>query len=297
MYFNKENMMKIRFWGVRGSLASPGIQTTRYGGNTSCVEVSHRGHSLILDAGTGLSQLGHKLILAQKKSRSVINLFLTHYHFDHICGLPFFRPVYKKKNLLNIVGPGPSAHDVKKVFKKFFSADFFPVTFSSLPAKITYASFKKKPHKVGPFTVDSFRLNHPSSTLGYRITDGKTSVAYLCDHEPIDYCNHLNAKDKIHYQNKLTEWLSDIDVLITDSHYFNHEYPSHKGWGHSPWSYSIQLAQQAKAKKLVLFHHSPMHSDTMLTKTFQKLKKVHKKIDWPKKICLAREGLTIGSDA
>ncbi|MBI1909374.1 MAG: MBL fold metallo-hydrolase [Deltaproteobacteria bacterium] len=269
----------IRFWGVRGSIPVPGQKTGFYGGNTSCLEVTSGETTLILDAGTGLHPLGKE----QAKKRQKIHLFITHCHMDHICGLPFFKPLYQRRRLY-LYGPGGRGKGLHQLLNSFLAREFFPIPLDKMPASLFFRTINQR-RTIPPFTIESVRLNHPGMTLGYFITlPSKKRIAYITDREPLSrFRHHTTVKN----ESPLIRNLQGVDLLIHDGQYLDQEYASHKGWGHSSISDLLKLARQVEAKHLVIFHHDPAHDDKILGKLEKKIQKKKQKI------CLAREGMTL----
>lgn len=250
--------MKITLWGTRGSLPSAGPETVRYGGNTSCVEVRGRsGALLVLDAGTGIRRLG----AAVEPDATRIHILLTHLHMDHIQGLGFFAPLYHDGVEAHVYGPRSTTQDLRARLARYLSPPLFPVRLRDLPSR---------PHAhdvpLSRFDVDGFEITcelvmHPGSTVGYRITDGGSALAYLPDHEPALGVPRfpLDAEWTSGY-----ELAQGADLLIHDTQYTMAEYAEHVGWGHSAIEHAIAIARLARVRRLVTFHHDPSHSDAML---------------------------------
>jgi phosphoribosyl 1,2-cyclic phosphodiesterase len=246
--------VKVRLWGTRGSVASPGADTARYGGNTSCVEVCGTGDTvLVLDAGTGIRPLGNVL---HGKTRTV-HVLLTHLHMDHIQGLGFFRPLFDPDIETHLWGPAASVDDLRRRLVRYLSPPLFPVHLRDLPRLVLHA-VPRHPFDVGEFRITADRICHPGYTLGFRIVAGGRAMAYLSDHEPA-----LGAS----VFPLTSDWTSgyavarDADLLIHDAQYALDEYENHVGWGHSALDHAIALARLAGARHLVTFHHDPGHSD------------------------------------
>lgn len=279
--------MEVRFWGVRGSIATPGSDTGYFGGNTSCVEIRDAERCLIFDAGTGLRPLGHSIVRRRKRQRE-LHLFLSHFHLDHLAGLPFFRPLYQKDFTLHLYGPKGYGKSLRQIIATLFKQEYFPVPLSELPAKLRLHSLGEQATRVTPFRVTSFYLNHPGQTLGYVAAAHKHRVAYVTDHEPIREVCHIPKRQRLQYEQNLLKQLEDVDIMIHDAQYTDRLYAKHRGWGHSPWTYPIRLAEEAGIRKLVLYHHDPDQSDRTLKREFARLKRSQGRQN--PQLYLAREG-------
>jgi phosphoribosyl 1,2-cyclic phosphodiesterase/DNA-binding NarL/FixJ family response regulator len=263
---------RIKFWGVRGSIPVPGPSTIGYGGNTTCVEVRTNGDIIVLDAGSGIRELG--LSLEEEFGSAPINLtlLLTHTHWDHIQGLPFFLPAYKAKNTIRVLGYEGARAGLATILAAQMEVPFFPVSWSDLPGTIKIQELKKMEFSIGKVRVRSRFLNHPGVCAGYRLFTKEGSIAFLPDNEPFEPLKlKLAARDGTHphkaraqavvQRSKLVEFLKDTDVLILDTQYTDEKYQEHIGWGHGALSRVVSLALEARAKKLFLFHHDPAHDD------------------------------------
>lgn len=246
--------LSIRFWGVRGSVATPGPDYVRYGGNTSCVEMRCAGRLLIFDAGTGLRPLGESL-----KADGVIDadLFFSHTHFDHVVGLPFFSPLYAAENSFRFwsghltAQPGLSA-----VLKQMMQAPLFPVPFDIFGASIAFNDFTASGtlepcHGV---KVRTGVLNHPNGATGYRVEHGGKSACYVTDTE-----HRPGEPDR-----NILDLIEGADILIYDCTYTDEEYPTYAGWGHSTWQEGARLCKAAGVGQLAIFHHDPSHDDLFM---------------------------------
>ena len=250
--------MRVTLWGTRGSLAVPGPETVRYGGNTSCVEVRGNGNALlVLDAGTGIQRLGAKLRGGGKR----IDLLLTHLHMDHIQGLGFFEPLYERGREIHIWGPPSPTLDLRTRLARYLSPPLFPVRLRDLPCRLTLHNVPPERFEVGGLEVEAELVCHPGTTVGYRISEGIRSVAYLPDHEPaLGVCEFPGEP----------EWTSGFnlaagaDLLIHDAQYTTEEYQKRVGWGHSAIRDAVAFATLAGARRFVPFHHDPTHDDAML---------------------------------
>ena len=290
--------MKVKFWGVRGSIASPGPNTVRYGGNTTCIEVRTDNNELIiLDAGTGIFPLSQTL-LAELPVRA--NVFITHSHWDHIQGLPFFIPNFIPGNTLRLHGgfDPVSGKGIEQVMSVQLQYSFFPVREAEMKARIEYVTLAPEQSiQIGSATVTPYLLNHPVIDFGYRIESGGKSVFFTGDHEqPYNiYEPHEDGFGdyQIFVDEKLRaiqEAIRGVDVLIADSSYTDREYPSKKGWGHGTFSSSMAIAKEAGVKVLYCTHHEPSRTDDALESAFQEA--ITSKIEMTSDmdVRLAREG-------
>jgi phosphoribosyl 1,2-cyclic phosphodiesterase len=250
--------MNAKVWGCRGSLAAPGPDTVVYGGNTSCVElVLSAGARVVLDAGTGIRLLGLELAATAER----INLCLTHLHLDHLEGLGFFIPLWQPDRELHIWGPGSPVDTLEERIGRYLSPPLFPVQLSEVPAKLTFHDVPDGEFELGSARVRAEPVSHRGPTVGYRFEDGGCVLAYIPDHEP-----YLGVEPNV----AEPDWISGFslaeraDVLMHDSQYFEHEYPNHVGWGHSSVAHAVSFAQLADCRRLILFHHDPLHTDDQL---------------------------------
>jgi len=249
--------MRVTLWGTRGSLATPGPETARYGGNTSCVGVIGReGTVLVLDAGTGIRRLAASLDASVRR----VDVLLTHLHMDHIQGLGFFAPLYRPGVEVCIWGPASNRLTLRERLMRYLSPPLFPVCLRELPSTITLHEVPCGEVDIGEFRVASSLVCHPGPTVGYRIADGRGHVlTYLPDHEP--------ALGPLRFPSLPRAWTSggalaaDADLLIHDSQYDGREYCSHVGWGHSSLTQALAFGTLSDVKHLVPFHHDPGHSD------------------------------------
>ncbi len=294
--------MRIKFWGVRGSIATPGESTVKYGGNTACSELHLDDESLIiLDAGTGIRNLGNELIRHNKKVRA--HILITHPHWDHIQGFPFFRPAFVSGNELTIVGPEARGVKLAKLIAEQMNKIYFPVNLSELEAKIDFIPMKEDTIKVHGATVQSFYVNHPGFTIGYRITYNGKSLAYISDNEPFsEETAHLftNAEAEVMKlfkdydggpNNRVLDFIRGVDVLIHDTTYTPEQYRTHIGWGHSHYKHTLGLAGAADVKTLFLFHYDPSLTDKDLDDVVTKCHQEMKRADYSFELHAAREGL------
>lgn len=248
--------MRITVWGSRGSLASAGSETIRYGGNTACVQVDGSdGTVLVLDAGTGMRQAGLRLVGDGRP----IHVLLTHLHMDHIQGLGFFRPLFEPGREIHVWGPPSTTQDLRTRLTRYLSPPLFPVRIRDLASDVELHDVRVEPWTVGGFTITSAGIVHPGPTVGYRIEGDGARVAYMPDHEPA-----------LGGSLATTEWLSGyvlargVDVLLHDGQYMDEEYPDRIGWGHSSISHAVRYADTVEAQDLLLIHHDPDHSDDQI---------------------------------
>ncbi len=252
----KNGKLTVRFWGVRGSIPSPGPRTTKVGGNTSCVEIRAGDHVLVFDMGTGIRSLGESLFAERAGETIEAAIFVSHYHWDHIQGLPFFGPGFVPKNRFTLYGPSKNGQTIREVLAGQMVPPYFPVPLEALRAKLTFKPVRSGSKvKVGDATVSCRELYHPGGVVSYRVDLGKRSVVYATDFE------HGTAADEA-----LVEFARGADVLIIDSQYTPDEYAGKTGmprvgWGHSTWREAAAFAERASVKRLVLFHHDPTRTD------------------------------------
>lgn len=250
--------MRVTFWGTRGSLPSPGAGTARHGGNTSCVEVrTDEGNLIVLDAGSGIAPLGRSL--GEEKR---IDILLTHLHLDHIQGLGFFEPLFRKGTDVHVWGPSSTTHDLRDRLMRYLSPPLFPLGLRDLPARLKLHDVPVRGwFDVPGAVVHAALVCHPGPTVGYRIVSSSGSLAYLSDHEPA-----LGVRDF----PREAAWTSGydiaagVDLLIHDSQYTDEEYCDRVGWGHSTIDHALAFATLARARRLVAFHHDPAHDDGFL---------------------------------
>jgi phosphoribosyl 1,2-cyclic phosphodiesterase/ActR/RegA family two-component response regulator len=294
----------LKFWGVRGSIPTPGPGTVQYGGNTSCVELRSGGQIIILDAGTGLRQLGRELTREFHNEPLDLNVLLTHTHWDHIQGLPYFQPLYQPKSRIRILGYEGARTGLFKVLSSQMENPNFPVGIKELPSTVEIDELRNLEFELGTVRVQAHFANHPGLCVGYRLTTADGSFAYVPDNEPHHRLQHrpgtgsTAAADRQAYAEtearKFTEFLRDVDVLILDAQYDNEEYQRHMGWGHGSVDDAVRLAIEAGAKRLFLFHHDPDHDDGKITAMVAEARALATRLGSPLRIEAAREGVVIG---
>jgi phosphoribosyl 1,2-cyclic phosphodiesterase/CheY-like chemotaxis protein len=253
--------MQVRFWGTRGSIATPGPSTIRYGGNTSCVEIrSARGALVLLDCGTGARALGRGLLLERPEGLRG-HILISHTHWDHIQGIPFFGPLSAPGAEWDIYAPRSLTGSVEQALAGQMQYTYFPVALEQRGATIRYHELVEGSLRIGDIDVTARYLNHPGLTLGYRLEADGVAIVYACDHEPhsrhlADGTGELSKLDRRH-----AEFLANADLVIHDAQYVADEYPQKLGWGHSTVQYAVRLAIVAGARRLALTHHDPLRSD------------------------------------
>jgi phosphoribosyl 1,2-cyclic phosphodiesterase len=282
--------MKACVWGCRGSVAVPGPDTIKYGGNTSCVEVRlASGHTLVLDAGTGLRPLG---VAMESEPPAELHILLTHLHMDHLQGLGFFRPLFAPEVDVHIWGPTSPVQRLAERIAMYLSPPLFPVRLDDVPSNLTFHDAPEdKAITIGSATIRAAKVTHQGPTVGYRIEEHGHTLVYLPDHEP-----SLGAD----LATVPVAWMSghdiarDADVLLHDGQYRDNEYGSHVGWGHSSIRDAMEFANKAAVEQLVLLHHDPYHTDSDLEDLLAEARG-----HWPgmeQRVSLAFEGMTIALD-
>ena len=249
--------LALRCWGTRGSIPSPGPATARYGGNTTSFEVRIDGRRVLFDAGSGIRLLGLDLLKSGGEYR---HIFLTHFHWDHIQGFPFFAPLYQPEVELSVIGPRQSNIDVRNLFAGQMGPIYFPVPFSAVSAAISFDHLNEGEWEVDGILVRAMRVKHPSFVIGYRIEAGGRSVCFVPDNELEGSIYDVGPE----WRSRLVEFIRGADVLIHDSMYTDEEYPSRMGWGHSTFNQSLKLAEEGEVKRLLFFHHDPQRTDQEL---------------------------------
>ncbi len=277
--------MKVTFWGTRGSLATPGSDTIRYGGNTSCLEVRDRNDALlVLDAGTGIRPLGDHVGRGTRR----LDILLTHLHMDHIQGLGFFDPLFWPELEVHLWGPSSTTQGLHERLSRYLSPPLFPVRIADLPCQLTLHDVVATPEfEIGHYEVEAGLVCHPGPTVGYRISGDGATLAYLPDHEPALGLGEIPEDPA---------WIPGIglargvDLLIHDAQYTPDEYPNFVGWGHSSIEHALAFAKAAGVAHLAPFHHDPSHTDAILDRLYEEMEKSHK---LPFALTPAAEGATL----
>ena len=255
--------MKVKFWGVRGSIPVPGPKTSKYGGNTSCVELNCDEKTIIFDCGSGVRALGLDIVerdFVEENGKKELYVFFSHVHWDHIQGFPFFRPTFEPEYELNIYSSLHSGVDIESALRGQMEKPYFPIRLKDMPAKMNFNEIKiGEDIQIGRIEVKSVSLNHPSGSVGYKIICNNKSVAYITDHEH-------NERSK----QRLVDFLKETNKVIFDAHYTPEEYSGadgsggRKGWGHGTWKDAVELCRAANVDQLILTHHG--HEDTEIDK-------------------------------
>jgi ribonuclease BN (tRNA processing enzyme) len=255
--------MRVRFFGTRGSIATPGPHTLRYGGNTSCTEVqSSAGTLVILDMGTGATVLGRELMARGEPSRG--HILISHTHWDHIQGIPFFAPLFVPGFEWDIYGPRGLHQGLRQTLAGQMQSTYFPVTLEQLGATIRYRELVEGRLRIGDIEVTCRYLNHPALTLGYRLEADGAALVYACDHEPHSHALATGVGDFLGEDRRHVEFLAGADLVVHDAQYRASEYPQKIGWGHSTIEYACAVARLAKVGQLALTHHDPMRDDAAI---------------------------------
>lgn len=295
---------RVKFWGVRGSIPTPGPQTARFGGNTSCVEVRADGEVIICDAGTGIRPLGQALAKEFSDRPLHATLLISHTHWDHIQGFPFFTPAYNPKNRLRVMGFDGAKPGLETALSSQMESPYFPILLRQMPGNILFRELKDLSFTVGRVAVQAQFMHHPGVCVGYRMTTSCGTIAYLPDNEPYQrqreqlavqqgtdsQTNFLYAADQ---DRKLVDFLRGVDVAIMDTQYTEEEYKTHVGWGHGCVEDVVAIACRAQVKRLYLFHHDPDHDDAQVEAMVQHARALVRERGCSIEVEAAREGLEI----
>ena len=286
--------LTLRFWGTRGSIPTPGPSTVRYGGNTPCVELrTEDGWLVILDAGTGIRELGRKL-LEEADGRPIKgDIFLTHAHWDHIQGIPFFAPLFRKGNHFTIWGSRSLQTSIDRVVRDQMSPVVFPVAFEELQARIDFEELAEEKRECNGYEVAALAVRHPGGALGYRFTDGKDwkrGLVYVSDNE---LSPRATYDDLPGWRKRFVEFARGAAILVHDTTYSQGEYDSFVGWGHSTHEDAVEFALEAEVEKLVLFHHRPERTDDDVERCLEKCRGYVKRAGSRLEVVAAAEGMSL----
>jgi phosphoribosyl 1,2-cyclic phosphodiesterase len=294
--------MKLKFWGTRGSISTPGRETVRYGGNTPCVEVRlDSGELIIFDAGTGIRNLGEYLIETGESVNTFI--LISHPHWDHTQGFPFFKPAFISGNEITIVGGETDKVSLKKMISDQMNKIYFPIQLNELKATLKFRRVQEETFKVFDAQVQTIFVNHPSFAIGYRLTHKGKSIVYISDNEPFDRrvsASIRNVEKRIMEKyivskgdpnKRIFDFVQGADVLIHDATYTPEEYVDRVGWGHSHYLFTLRVAAEGNAKRLILFHHDPAHNDEKVDDILKKCQKEIKNRQLRFTCLAAKEGM------
>lgn len=284
---NRNEEIILKFWGVRGSTPCANKENMEFGGNTTClqIELPQNNEVLILDSGTGIRNLGNHLVQNGKEVKG--HIFITHPHWDHIQGFPFFKPIYSPKNHFDIHMPRQVNGGCKEILSGHLTKTFFPVAIEMLDANIEYITQPAEKQDYGQYTVEYMLSNHPINTAIYKIEIEGKKIVFCPDNELTPFADKTDA----YFYTKFKEFIKGADVLIHDAQYNRQNYPSRVGWGHSAWEDAVAFAKRAEVKNLFLTHHDPDSSDEYLNDLEKKIQQMHG--DEFDSIFLAREGVNI----
>lgn len=295
----------LRFWGVRGSYAAPHRTHLGVGGNTSCVEIRAGDHLLVCDGGTGLIPLGEALMAAGDVAEALI--VFTHYHWDHICGLPFFQPAFSRDWTIRFFGPGQSAAEIERRLSDQMKAPYFPVEIETWMANIEYLDPSPEGLRHGPLSIRHHSVHHPGVTYGYRIELGGKTIVYMSDNE-IDFLKSSIAKRREEFDDEEHRLLARIqseeraaeldavrgtDILIHDAQYTPCDYQRKRGWGHSCYVDTVNFAIDAGVKALYLYHHDPTYDDAKVAAIHRDCEQIISERASDMVCVIAREGLEV----
>ena len=286
--------LTLRFWGTRGSIPSPGPTTVRYGGNTPCIELrTDDGWLVILDAGTGIRELGRSLLDNANGAPVGGDIFLTHAHWDHIQGIPFFAPLFRKGSHFTIWGSKSLQTSIDRVVRDQMSPVVFPVTFEELQARIDFQELAEERRQCRGYEVEAMAVRHPGGALGYRFTDGndwRRGLVYVSDNE---LSPRARYEEDPEWRARFVEFARGAAILVHDTMYTAQEYESFIGWGHSTHEDAVEIAIEAEVEKLVLFHHRPERTDEDVDRCVEKCRAVVKARGATLEVVAAAEGMTL----
>jgi phosphoribosyl 1,2-cyclic phosphodiesterase/ActR/RegA family two-component response regulator len=300
---SSEDEVRLRFWGVRGSIPTPGPSTVYYGGNTSCVEVRAHGQLMILDAGTGIRLLGLSLAEQFKDQPIELTLLITHTHWDHIQGFPFFPVAYNPKNTIRVLAFEGARKSLEATLSSQMESPYFPISMQQMPGNITIEELKDKQFVVGPVKVEAMFTNHPGICACYKLNTRAGAIVYIPDNELLQRLRASKAETTAEKREaeefarardqKLCDFIRGAEVVMMDCQYDCNEYPRYVGWGHSCVDDSVALAVEAGVKQFFLFHHDPTHNDRKIAEMVEEARALAARLGGKFPIDAAREGLEI----
>jgi phosphoribosyl 1,2-cyclic phosphodiesterase len=293
----QSNRASVRFWGVRGSIPTPGPATIRYGGNTSCVEVRLGDQIIIFDAGTGIRLLGDSLMEESKGASIEVSMLISHTHWDHIQGLPFFAPAYQPENCVRIYGFEGAKRGLERVLWDQMESPHFPIQMTQMVGDVTVNELSCSEFQIGDVTVRALQLNHPGGSTGFRLERKGHVIVYVPDNEPVSYLTEnstgAGVSDGRDPNQALIDFVRGADVAIMDAQYDATEYPSHVGWGHGCVDDVVRIAAAGQVQQLALFHHDPNHDDQWMDSMVQSADLLAKSLGADLQVRAAREGEAI----
>lgn len=292
---------RLKFWGVRGSIPSPGPSTVYFGGNTSCLELRADGELIILDAGTGIRGLGLNLAKEFAGQPMQMTLLITHTHWDHIQGFPFFAPAYNPRNSMRVLSFEGARRGLEATLSSQMESPYFPITMKQMPSNIQIEELRNLEFEVGSVKVQSVFTNHPGICMGYRLTTKAGVIAYLPDNELFQrQKSQQGEKDAPEARDfakgkdeSLVNFLKGVDILVLDCQYDAQEYAKFVGWGHSCADDSVALAHQAGVKRFFMFHHDPNHDDGKISQMLARCRQLVAEWGGGMEVEAAREGLEV----
>ncbi len=278
----------ITFWGVRGSIPTPGPETVRVGGNTSCVELRADDQHIVFDAGSGLRPLGRALMAEFAARPLEVTLLITHTHWDHIQGFPFFVPAYNPRNHIHILGYEGARRDLQDTLAGQMESPYFPIALAQMPGNIIIEELKSLEFQIGKIAGRACHVNHPGVCVGYRLETSAGSICYVPDHESGPACSEEPKSVSHVLEANVIDFIQGADVVILDCQYTAEEYVTKIGWGHGSLDEVVRVARDAEVKRLYLFHHDPSHDDDFLEGMLARAQELAK--GCPLQVFLAREG-------
>ena len=294
MTTSDQTKMLVGFWGTRGSISTPGRVTEKYGGNTPCVAIRCQDTQIILDAGTGIRNLGVDLLEENKRDNSnpSLHLFLSHTHWDHIQGLPFFQPSYLKGTRLNIYGSSNKEGFLVSILQDQMNYEYFPVSMSAFAADINIQEITGESIRLDPFMIEwQEQTYHPGGSVRYRVSLNGKKIVYATDVELNRIYETKSSSEEGKALEEYIEFIHNADLLIADAQYTEEEYPEKVGWGHSSIPVLLDIVAQANVKQLAIFHHDPQHSDKFLDELWIKNRSEYNSNGM--ELFWAREGMTL----
>ncbi|MFL5449400.1 MAG: MBL fold metallo-hydrolase [Gemmatimonadales bacterium] len=282
---------EVTFWGTRGSIPTPGPETARYGGNTACISITGPDNRLvILDAGSGLRPLGHTL-MKQRNGILSADILLSHTHWDHIQGLPFFKPLSSRETSVVIYGAQQEGVPLKEILGRQMDPMVFPVPLNALAASLMVVEIEEGEFEIDGFNVCALRLRHPGTTLGYRLvpSSGGRQLAYVTDNELGPGGNYEVTPD---WRSKMVEFIQGADTLVHDAMYLDQIIQARAGWGHSTPRQAVDLAREGRCRRLILFHHEPEHDDDALDRLVGETRKYAAQVAPTLEVDAAVEGMS-----